>query len=142
MPSVSRRVRRQWRKAENYEQTTRPTPSEFRCSLMYLLLRNCDRQEADPSSTRAYARIGSSYQKQDDLANAIKFYSKSLTEHRTPDVLAKLRAAEKAKAEGDKQAYIDPERAEAARAEGNDLFKKGDFAGAVKSYTEAIKRQP
>ena len=91
---------------------------------------------------RAYARIGSAYQKQDDLANAIKFFSKSLTEHRTPDVLAKLRDAEKAKAAADREAYVDPSKAEAARAEGNDLFKKGDFAGAVKSYTEAIKRQP
>lgn len=91
---------------------------------------------------KAYARIGSAYQKQNDLANAIKLYSKSLTEHRTPDVLTKLREAEKAKANNDREAYIDPAKAEAARAEGNELFKKGDFAGAVKSYSEAIKRQP
>ena len=57
-------------------------------------------------------------------------------------MLAKLRDAEKAKAAADREAYVDPSKAEAARAEGNDLFKKGDFAGAVKSYTEAIKRQP
>jgi stress-induced-phosphoprotein 1 len=78
----------------------------------------------------------------DDLTNAIKFYSKSLTEHRTPEYLGKLREAEKIKAETDKQAYIDPEKAETARSEGNEAFKKGDFAGAVKHYTEAIKRQP
>lgn len=53
----------------------------------------------------------------------MKFYSKSLTEHRTPDILTKLREAEKAKAEADKQAYIDPEKAEAAREEGNTFFK-------------------
>jgi stress-induced-phosphoprotein 1 len=29
-----------------------------------------------------------------------------------------------------------------AREEGNVLFKSGDFAGAVKSYTESIKRDP
>lgn len=57
-------------------------------------------------------------------------------------MLAKLREAEKAKAAADREAYVDPAKAEAARAEGNDLFKKGDFAGAVKSYSEAIKRQP
>jgi hypothetical protein len=30
----------------------------------------------------------------------------------------------------------------AAREEGNQLFKEGDFAGAVKSYMESIKREP
>ena len=38
--------------------------------------------------------------------------------------------------------YIDPEKATIAREEGNALFKKGDYAGAVKAYTEAIKRDP
>ncbi|WRT66082.1 uncharacterized protein IL334_003035 [Kwoniella shivajii] len=91
---------------------------------------------------KAFGRIGSAYSKLGDLANAIKFYSKSLTEHRTPDILTKLREAEKAKAESDRQAYIDPEKAESARAEGNESFKAGDYAGAVKHYTEAIKRLP
>ena len=86
--------------------------------------------------------MGTSYQKKGDLENAIKFYNKSLTEHRTPDVLEKLRAAEKTKKDADVAAYISPEKAEEARATGNELFKKGDFAGAVGSYTEAIKRLP
>ncbi|OCF38498.1 stress-induced-phosphoprotein 1 [Kwoniella heveanensis CBS 569] len=91
---------------------------------------------------KAYGRIGSAYNKLNDLPKAIKFYSKSLTEHRTPDILTKLREAEKAKAEADRQAYIDPEKAEAARTEGNTAFKAGDYAGAVKHYTEAVKRLP
>lgn len=93
-----------------------------------------------------------------DLEQAIKFFHKSLTEHRTPDILTKLRETEKAKLDADKQAYIDPAKAETAREEGNVLFKvrylgqgnggitlmhqAGDFASAVKSYTEATKRQP
>ncbi|WVF71786.1 hypothetical protein IAT40_006594 [Kwoniella sp. CBS 6097] len=91
---------------------------------------------------KAFGRIGSAYNKLNDLPNAIKFYSKSLTEHRTPDILTKLREAEKAKAEADRQSYIDPEKAETARTEGNTAFKAGDFAGAVKHYTEAVKRLP
>ncbi|KAJ7638441.1 activator of Hsp70 and Hsp90 chaperone [Roridomyces roridus] len=91
---------------------------------------------------KAYGRIGSAYQKKGDLETAIKYFQKSLSEHRTPDILNKLRDIERAKAEADKQAYIDPEKSAIAREEGNTQFKAGDFAGAVKSYTESIKRDP
>jgi stress-induced-phosphoprotein 1 len=91
---------------------------------------------------KAFGRIGSSYQKKGELEQAIKFYNKSLSEHRTPDVLNKLRDLEKQKADADRQAYIDPEKSHAAREEGNAKFKGGDFAGAVKDYTESIKRDP
>jgi stress-induced-phosphoprotein 1 len=80
--------------------------------------------------------------KQGDLAAAVKFFNKSLTEHRTPDILAKLRETERGLADAERQAYINPELSEQAREEGNKLFKEGDFAGAVKQYTEAIKRNP
>ena len=39
-------------------------------------------------------------------------------------------------------AYIDQDKADAAREEGNTLFKNGDYPGAVKAYSEAIKRAP
>ncbi|KAH9918139.1 activator of Hsp70 and Hsp90 chaperone [Fomitopsis serialis] len=91
---------------------------------------------------KALGRTGNAYAKKGDLPTAIKFYNKSLTEHRTPDVLAKLREAERTQAEAARLEYIDPEKAAQAREEGNALFHKGDFAGAVKAYTEAIKRAP
>ena len=73
---------------------------------------------------------------------AIKFYQKSLTEHRTPDILNKVRDLERLKAEEDRKAYIDVEKSAIAREDGNVKFKAGDFAGAVKDYTESIKRDP
>ncbi|QRW16272.1 stress-induced-phosphoprotein 1 [Rhizoctonia solani] len=91
---------------------------------------------------KALGRIGTAYSRKDDLDNAIKYFSKSLTEHRTPDILNKLRDAEKLKEERVKQAYIDPELSAKAREEGNAQFKAGDFAASVKSYTESIKRDP
>lgn len=91
---------------------------------------------------KAFGRIGTAYQKMGDLPKAIEYYQHSLTEHRTPEVLAKLRAAEKQQIEAERLSYIDPEKAEEAREEGNRLFKAADFAGAVKAYTEMIKRAP
>ena len=80
--------------------------------------------------------------KKNDLKEAIKYYQKSLTEHRTADILNKLHEVERQEAEAARLAYLDPQKANEAREEGNAHFKNGDFAGAVKSYTEAIKRDP
>lgn len=91
---------------------------------------------------KAYGRIGSAYAKQDKLELAISNFEKSLTEHRTPDILAKLRDTEKLFRERTKQAYIDPAKAEVERTKGNELYKNGDFPGAVAAFTEAIKRDP
>jgi stress-induced-phosphoprotein 1 len=91
---------------------------------------------------KAYARIGSSYEKMGDLPKAVANYQKSLTEHRTPDVLAKFKAAEKAQLQAEKDAYIDPEKGEEARQLGAEKFKEADWPGAVEAYTEMTKRLP
>jgi len=91
---------------------------------------------------KAYGRMGSAYEKLGDLANAVDNYNRSLTEHRTPDILNKLRAAEKNKITADRNAYLDPEKAEEARELGNQKFKESDWPAAVEAYTEMVKRAP
>lgn len=91
---------------------------------------------------KAFGRIGSAYLKLDDLDQAITFFEKSLTEHRTPEILGKLRQTEKEKKERASRAYIDPAKAEEERNRGNMLYKEGDFPGSVSAYTESIKRNP
>jgi stress-induced-phosphoprotein 1 len=91
---------------------------------------------------KALGRIGTSYEKKGDLGKAVEFYNRALTEHRTPDILAKLRAAEKTKIKAEKEAYIDPQKAEEARELGNQKFKESDWPAAVEAYTEMIKRAP
>lgn len=91
---------------------------------------------------KSFSRIGTSYTKLNDLKQAIYYFDKSLTEHRTADVLTKLRNAEKALKKKDLEEYVDPEKAEAARLEGKEYFTKADWPNAVKAYTEMIKRSP
>ena len=87
------------------------------------------------SRRRAFGRIGSAYQKLDNLPEAIKYYSKSLTEHRTPEILAKLQEVEKEKKRRDREAYIDPAKSDEEREKGNTHFKNGDWPAAVASFT-------
>ncbi|KAJ9370731.1 hypothetical protein DTO282E5_4491 [Paecilomyces variotii] len=91
---------------------------------------------------KAFARIGSAHEKLGDLPQAIEYYNKSLTEHRTPDVLTKLRNAEKAKVKAERDAYIDPAKAEEARELGQKKFQEADWPGAVDAFTEMTKRAP
>ncbi|KAF7714752.1 Heat shock chaperonin-binding domain-containing protein [Penicillium ucsense] len=93
-------------------------------------------------TAKAFTRIGSAYEKLGDLTQAIENYNKSLTEHRTPEALTKLRAAEKAKITAEKDAYISPELAEKARELGQQRFQEADWPGAVDAFTEMTKRAP
>lgn len=91
---------------------------------------------------KSFARIGNSYLKKEDLESAAKYFDKSLTEHRTPDVLNKLRSTQKEIKVRDALSYVDADKAEEARLEGKEYFTKGDWPNAVKAYTEMVKRAP
>lgn len=91
---------------------------------------------------KAFARIGNAKRRQGDLVGAKTNLEKSLSEHRTPAVKAALSEVEKKIKDAEVLAYIDPVKAEEEKDLGNKLFKKGDYATAIKHYSEAIKRNP
>ncbi|KAL3101323.1 hypothetical protein niasHT_028079 [Heterodera trifolii] len=91
---------------------------------------------------KAYARMANSYKMKDDPKKALHFYEKALSEHRDPDIVKKHKELAKEVKEMEQKAYIDPELSDKEKNMGNQLFKKGDYPGAMRHYNEAIKRNP
>ncbi|KAK4876355.1 hypothetical protein RN001_012777 [Aquatica leii] len=91
---------------------------------------------------KAFMRIGNAYKKMKKYSNAKTAYEKSMSEHRTPEIKTLLSQVEKVIRDEERKAYIDPTKSEEEKEKGNELFKKGDYASAVRHYTEAIKRNP
>lgn len=91
---------------------------------------------------KAYNRMGSAYKKAGNLQAAKTAFEKALTEHRTPEYRQNLSEVESAIKKAEEQAYINPELAETEKLKGNESFKAGNWAEAVKHYTEAIRRNP
>jgi len=91
---------------------------------------------------KSFARIGNAYKALEKFPEAIKAYEDSLMEDRTNEVETKLKKMQKEMKEQQKNAYVNPELAEVARQEGNDLFKAGKFVEALAKYEDAMKRDP
>jgi len=91
---------------------------------------------------KAFARIAKAYYLQGDHAQSIRFYDRALANDRSQVFLKEKKKVEKELKEAERKAYIDPAKAAEAKERGNALFKAGDFPGAIKEYTEAIKRNP
>ncbi|XP_051155550.1 stress-induced-phosphoprotein 1 [Leptopilina boulardi] len=91
---------------------------------------------------KAFTRIGHAYKKMNQWKQAKIYYEKSMSEHRTPEIRTLLSDIEKIIKEEERKAYVDPVKAEEEKELGNEKFKIGDYAAAVKHYTEAILRNP
>ncbi|KAH1000194.1 hypothetical protein HUJ04_000116 [Dendroctonus ponderosae] len=91
---------------------------------------------------KALTRIGNAYKKKKDYRTARTYYEKAMSEHRTPEIRTLLSGVDKLIREEETKSYVNPELAEQEKERGNELFKQGDYATAVKHYTEAIRRNP
>lgn len=91
---------------------------------------------------KAYVRMGKAQLKKDDMEAAIKSFRQAQMEHFNKDVDRLIRQTEQDRKKREELAYIDPEKAAEAKERGNELFRGGDFVGAIKEYQEATKRDP
>ena len=82
------------------------------------------------------------FEKQKYYSEAIQTYQSALREHRNADTLKKLKNCEDAKKKAEVEAYYDPELGNQEKIRGNDLFAVNKYPEAIKTYTEAIKRNP
>jgi stress-induced-phosphoprotein 1 len=86
--------------------------------------------------------LGNAHRKLGALEQAKFAFEKALTEHRTPDYRLSLSEVEAEMKKAKEAAYINPELSEQEKLKGNECFKKGQWADAVKFYSEAIQRNP
>uniref|UniRef100_A0A1I8GAJ9 Stress-induced-phosphoprotein 1 n=3 Tax=Macrostomum lignano TaxID=282301 RepID=A0A1I8GAJ9_9PLAT len=91
---------------------------------------------------KALARIANANVKLGNLREAKRYFDKSLSEHRAPDVIKRAQEIERQLKQLEEQAYINPELAEEEKAKGNEQFSNGKFPDAIRHYSEAIRRNP
>ena len=91
---------------------------------------------------KALARKATAVLALQQFDEAIELYKSSLLENADENVRDQLKKAERAKKEDEERKLIDPEKAEEYRKAGNALFEQGDYPGAVKQYTEGLRRDP
>jgi len=91
---------------------------------------------------KSFARIGNAYTAMGKTDEAIRAYEDSLMEDRTNDVETKIKKVRAAQKRAEVDAYVNPEKAEEVRLEGNELFKAGKYVAAIEKYCDAMKRNP
>ena len=91
---------------------------------------------------RALSRKGLALEQLGDLEGAINATKASLMEFKDDKVKFTLRDLEKLKKKKDEESYVDAEKAEENNNKGNELFKQGNFPGALLEYEEALRRNP
>ncbi|CDR96457.1 tetratricopeptide repeat domain containing protein, putative [Babesia bigemina] len=92
--------------------------------------------------SKIYNRLASCYTKMEDYDAALAAYQKSLLEDNNRVTRCAMKEVERLKEKKEREAYIDPQKAEEHREKGNEFFKKFQFPEAKKEYDEAIKRNP
>ncbi|KAK1444883.1 TPR repeat containing protein [Babesia gibsoni] len=92
--------------------------------------------------SKIYNRLASCYTKMEKYEEALAAYQKSLLEDNNRVTRTAMKEVERMKEKRDREAYIDPVKADEHREKGNEFFKAFKFPEAKKEYDEAIRRNP
>ncbi|GIX62216.1 tetratricopeptide repeat domain containing protein [Babesia caballi] len=92
--------------------------------------------------SKIYNRLAACYTKMEDYDAALAAYHKSLLEDNNRVTRCAMKDVERLKEKREREAYIDPQKAEEHRERGNTFFKAFQFPEAKKEYDEAIRRNP
>jgi len=90
---------------------------------------------------KALARIGTSYEKESNLEDAMFWYNKSVSEFRDKPILMKIKKLEQTKKEQVRKAYFDEDKFLEAKKNGNEAFKAGKYPDAIQFYNDCVKRK-
>ena len=91
---------------------------------------------------KIYVRMGKAAVKKGDLEGGLEFYASAQVEYRDKATERLIKNLEMDIRKAKTAAYVDPEKAVAAKEEGNVKFREGKFAESIPHYEEAIKRDP
>merc|ERR1711920_435683 len=91
---------------------------------------------------KVYNRMASVCEKRKEYAQGIEYLNKALTEDNNKQTRNALRDLEAKKDKAEKDAYLDPAKAEEHREKGNEFFKAQNWADAKKEYDEGVRRNP
>ncbi|EFA86755.1 tetratricopeptide-like helical domain-containing protein [Heterostelium album PN500] len=92
--------------------------------------------------SKIFTRLGNAYLKTDKIDDALKAYNHAIIEDKNAETIANLSKCEKLKKERDAQAYLSPDLSLIAKNQGIEHFRKHEFPEAIKSFEEAIRRNP
>jgi stress-induced-phosphoprotein 1 len=91
---------------------------------------------------KALTRCAKAWQKKNDLGKAIEYCQAAQLESFDKETQRFLKTLELEKKKADTAAYLDDDKAEEAKARGNEFFRAKKWVEAVKEYEEAVKRSP
>lgn len=77
-----------------------------------------------------------------DFDAAIVTYKQAILEDNIPATVDAMKRIEKKKKEAEALAYQDPAKSEEHKEKGNELFKAGNYPGAIKEFEEGLRRNP
>merc|ERR1719393_63049 len=113
-----------------------------------LLARRYEMNSANPGGAsfekvaKVYCRKSAVFEKRKKFDEAIELLDKALCEDNSRQTRNHKRDLERAKEKAEKDAYLDPAKAEEANERAKEAFKANDWATAKREYDEAVARNP